>query len=92
MCEELYGLKQMTVPDICHWDERNIMDHPYYLTPKEFMTHLESAAREAYFTGDEWDKKTWHPEDIASNLEAVLAAIRGYTSSIVWHSRKWNIK
>lgn len=57
----------------------------YYVTPKEFMHHLEAAARETYFQGKSWEDDQWHPEDIANNLESVLTAVRGYLSSAIWH-------
>lgn len=61
------------------------MDHrKYYMTAEEFMQHLEAAVREAYFTGDNWNKNKWHPEDLAVNIEASLTVLRGFLSSVIW--------
>lgn len=58
----------------------------YYVTPQEFMKHLEAAVRETYFAGDDWDKRKWHPEDIAVNLEASITVLRGYLASVIWEN------
>lgn len=55
----------------------------FYVTPKEFMEHLEVALRDTYFRGDEWDKRKWHPEDIAANTTVVIDSIAAYLGSAV---------
>ena len=55
----------------------------FYVTPAEFMEHLEVALRDTYFQGDEWDKRKWHPEDIAANMTVVIDGIAGYLGSAI---------
>jgi hypothetical protein len=49
----------------------------YYVTPQKFVEYVEGALRESYYPDNHWNQK-YHPEDIASNLEAVILAVRGY--------------
>ena len=55
----------------------------FYVTPAEFMEHLEVALRDTYFQGDQWDESKWHPEDIAVNMTVVIESIAAYLGSAI---------